>query len=259
MTMNLIFDADMLLFVSLLECEKPMHWSNDIWTLHCDFTEAKVYYSNFVVDLTEKVLNHYNYADGGDYKLFMCLTDKAHANFRNIEVYDEYKANRNGKRRPVCFNQMRKWILDTYVCYMEPHLEADDCAGLLTQEVKGDYVLISGDKDFRSLPGKFYDFMRDKYFNTTEKDAVRWHLLQTIMGDTTDGYKGAAGFGEVKSNRILDELGVSWNTVLRAYRGDEQEALKNARLAYILHKKGDYDWKTGSIRLWEPHLLSDME
>lgn len=56
--MNLIFDADMLLFVSLLESEKAVHWSNDIWTLHCDMREACVYYDNFVTDLTEKVLNH---------------------------------------------------------------------------------------------------------------------------------------------------------------------------------------------------------
>ena len=42
--MNLIFDADMLLFVSLLECEKPVHWGNDIWTLHCDMREATTYF-----------------------------------------------------------------------------------------------------------------------------------------------------------------------------------------------------------------------
>lgn len=248
--MNLIFDADMLLFVSLLECEKAIHWSNDIWTLHCDMREACVYYDNFVTDLTEKVLNHYKY--DGDYMLFMCLTDKEHDNFRNVEIFADYKANRKGKRRPVCFNQMREWIRDNYISYMEPHLEADDCAGLLAHEVKGDYILISGDKDFRSISGKFYDFMRDKYFQTSDEDADKFHLYQTILGDSTDNYKGAPGFGEVKAKRILDELGYTWETVLKAYRGNEQEALKNARLAYILHKEGDYDWKTGSIKLWEP-------
>lgn len=250
--MNLIFDADMLLFVSLLECEKPIHWGDDLWTLHCDMREATVYYNNFVKELTEKILNHYKYE--GDYRLFMCLTDKEHENFRNTEVFADYKANRNGKRRPVCFHPMRKWIQENYVVYMEPHLEADDCAGLLTQELtEGDYVLVSGDKDFRALPGKFYDFMRDKYFETSEEDAERWHLYQTIMGDVTDGYRGAAGFGEVKTKRLLDTYGASWSTVLKAYKGDEEEALKNARLAYILHKKGDYDWKHGTIKLWEPN------
>ncbi|NJE34607.1 hypothetical protein E0L13_06220 [Megasphaera sp. SW808] len=249
--MNIIFDADMLLFVSLLACEKPEHWGNDIWTLHCDFNEAKVYLDNFVLELSEKVLNHYK-AEDGEYKIFMCLTDKDHENFRNAEVWPEYKGNRKEARRPVCFNRMREYIKDTYVCYLEPHLEADDCAGLLTQDVEGDYVLVSGDKDFRAIPGKFYDFMRDKYYETSEEDAVRWHLYQTIIGDTTDNYKGAAGFGPVKAERLLEEYGYSWATVLKAYRGDEQEALKNARLAYILHRKGDYDWKTGSIRLWEP-------
>ena len=141
---------------------------------------------------------------------------------------------------------------------MEPHLEADDCCGLLTKELEGDYVLVSGDKDFRAIEGKLYDFMRNEYFETTKEDARRWHLKQTIMGDTTDNYKGASGFGEIKTTRLLDELGYTWETVLRAYKGDAEEALKNARLAYILHEKGDYDWKTGSIRLWEPDSSCDM-
>lgn len=120
--------------------------------------------------------------------------------------------------------------------------------------MEGDYVLISGDKDFKAIPGKFYDFMRNEYFDTSEEDARRWHLKQSIMGDTTDNYKGAVGYGEVKTTRLLEEHGYTWDTVLKAYGGDAQEALKNARLAYILHDKGDYDWKTGSIRLWTPTL-----
>ena len=248
--MNLIFDADMLLFVSFLACEQPVHWGNDIWTLHCDMREATTYFSNFAKELSDKILDHYKYK--GEYRWFMCLTDKDHVNFRNEEVFKDYKGNRTSKRRPICFNPMREWIRENFVCYMEPHLEADDCCGLLTKELEGDYVLVSGDKDFRAIDGKFYDFMRNEYFETTKEDARRWHLKQTIMGDTTDNYKGAPGFGEVKATRLLDELGYTWDTVLRAYKGDAEEALKNARLAYILHEKGDYDWKTGSIRLWEP-------
>lgn len=240
----------MLLYVSLLECEKPVHWGNDVWTLHCDMREATVYFSSFVQELSEKVLNHYKYE--GEYGLYMCLTDKEHENFRNRDVYPEYKANRDSKRRPVCFNQMREWIIDNYVTYLKPHLEADDCAGMLTTVAAGDYILVSGDKDFRSIPGKFYDFLRDTYYESTEEDAIRWHYYQTIMGDTTDGYKGASGYGEVKTSRLLDDHGVSWDTVLKAYKGDEEEALKNARLAYILHREGDYDWENGTVRLWTP-------
>ena len=208
------------------------------------------YFSNFAKELSDKILDHYKYT--GEYRWFMCLTDKDHVNFRNAEVFEDYKGNRTNKRRPICFNPMREWIRENFVCYMEPHLEADDCCGLLTKELEGDYVLVSGDKDFRAIEGKFYDFMRNEYFDTTKEDARRWHLKQTIMGDTTDNYKGASGFGEVKTTRLLEELGYTWDTVLRAYKGDAKEALKNARLAYILHEKGDYDWKTGSIRLWEP-------
>lgn len=98
----------MLLFVSLIECEHPVHWGNDIWTLHCDMGEATEYFSSFAKELSDKVLDHYKYQ--GKYRWFMCLTDKEHENFRNVEVFDGYKANRNSKRRPICFNPMREWI-----------------------------------------------------------------------------------------------------------------------------------------------------
>ena len=104
--------------------------------------------------------------------------------------------------------------------------------------------MISGDKDFRSIPCRFYDFMRNEYYNTTLKEANYFHLYQTLIGDTVDNYKGCPKVGEVKAKRILDNE-PTWEAVVRAYEANgltEEDALENARLAFIL-RKGYYNKK----------------
>lgn len=240
---TILFDADMLLFVACLGVEKPIEWNDGLWTLHCDLHEAQAGFSSLVSDLIDKVLDHYKYS--GKYEIKMCLTDDD--NFRK-DILPDYKGNRKGSRRPVCFHPMRQWIHETYPTIQEPRLEADDCIGL---SLTKDCVIISGDKDMRCLPAPFFDFMRNEYFDTTLEEADYWHYYQTILGDTADHYKGAPGYGAVKTARILEQEGPLWSTVLKAFKGDDKEALMSAQVAHIL-RKGDYNWKTKEIKLWTP-------
>lgn len=242
---TIIFDADMLLFVACLGAEKPIEWEEGLWTLHCDFNEATTAFSSLTADLIAKVLDHYKYT--GKYEIKMCLTDTD--NFRK-DILPEYKGNRKGSRRPVCFNPMREWIAKTYPTTMEPRLEADDCIGL---SLTDDCIIISGDKDMRCLPAPFFDFLRNEYFETTPEEADYWHYYQTILGDTADHYKGAVGFGAVKTKKLLDQYGAKWSTVLKAFKGDVETALVSAQVAHIL-RKGDYNWNTKEITLWKPPI-----
>ncbi len=241
---KILFDADMLLFVSCLGVEKSIDWGDGIWTLHCELNEATAAFSEMVSNLIDKVLDHYKYE--GKYELLMCLTDDD--NFRK-ELLPEYKANRKGSRRPLCFKPMREWIHQTYPTLQLPKLEADDCIGISIGDA--DCIIISGDKDMRCLPAPFFDFMRNEYFETTQEEADYWHAYQTIVGDTADNYKGAPGFGPVKTKKLLDDKGVTWDTVVSAFKGDAQEALLSAQVAHIL-RPGDYDKETGGIKLWKP-------
>jgi len=240
---KILFDADMLLFVSCLGVEKPIDWGDGLWTLSCDFNEASAEFSEMTANLIAKVLDHYKYE--GRYEILMCLTDVA--NFRK-ELLPEYKANRKGTRRPICFTPMREWIHKTFPTLQLPRLEADDCIGL---SISDDCIIISGDKDMRCLPASFYDFKRNEYFETTEEEADYWHYYQTIVGDTADNYKGAAGYGPVKTKRLLDTKGATWDTVLSAFGNDEDTALLSAQVAHIL-RPGEYDLETGKVKLWNP-------
>ena len=74
-----------------------------------------------------------------------------------------------------------------------------------------------------------------------------------MMGDQTDGYIGVKGYGEVKSNRLI-EKNPNWRTVVSTYISagmTEDDAVQTARLAHIL-SWNDYDIGEGKIKLWQP-------
>lgn len=124
--------------------------------------------------------------------------------------------------------------------------------------------------------------------------AQRFHLFQTLAGDATDGYPGCPGIGLTRAEALLDNpvflrptegaitRGVNkgnsttkwvsepttdlWGMVVSHYRKGYQgspevdpakEALRTARLAYILHHE-DYDRETESITLWTPDRIRQL-
>lgn len=243
---KLVFDADMILYVACNRNEQVIEWEDGMFTLHCYFEDVKNSFDEHVSELVDTVLEHYNHH--GKYEIVMCLSHPD--NFRKRLVDEEYKANRNTLRRPLCYKAMREWIAKEYNTLMYEGLEADDVVGITVG--KND-VAISGDKDFRCIPCKQYDFMRNEFFDVSKEDADYFHLYQTLIGDSTDGYKGCPHIGDVRAKRILNES-PTWDKVVDTYiknGSTEEEALKNARLAFIL-RKGYYNKKTHEVKLWTP-------
>lgn len=236
----------MMIYLALQNAEKEFVWEDDFYTLSADFNEAIVSFDNHLAELVPLVLNHWNIE--GEYQIIMAMTDLKN-NFRK-SISEEYKANRKSKRRPLMFLPMREWVMDNFNTLMIDNLEADDCIGISADK---NSIMLSGDKDFRSIPCRFYDFLRNEFYETTKEEAFYFHMYQTLIGDTADNYKGCPKIGEVRAKRILDEE-CSWEAVVRAYKANgstEEEALVNARLAFIL-QKGYYNKKTKEVKLWTP-------
>ena len=246
---KLLFDADMLLYIACEKAERIVHWYDGIYSLYGDLNEAIIHYDNHVRELTELVLEHYNIE--GEYEGVMCLSDNEH-NFRNL-IYPEYKANRGEKRRPILYKPMREWVMNAYNIVCLPWLEADDCIGL--QANTKDTIVISGDKDLRTVPSRFYDFSRNIFYEYDQEESDKFHLMQTLTGDSTDNYKGCPNIGSTRAERFLDKEGYTWENVVNMYKkqgSTESEAITNARLAFIL-RKGFYDKKNQRVRLWLPN------
>ena len=109
----------------------------------------------------------------------------------------------------------------------------------------------------KQIPGTLYNL--DETFTIDEQSGWEWFLIQTLAGDSTDGYSGAPGFGVKTSIKFFSEHGYTWDSVVKAFESKgltSDEALLNARLAKIL-TANDYDFKTNRPILWTPTNASD--
>lgn len=246
--LKILIDADMIVFEVCSAVETSIDWGDDLWTLHADAGEAKDRVDNRVQSIIDKILLKLSYE--GTYEILMCFSDTE--NFRK-KILPTYKANRIGKRKPICYQAVVEWVQENYTCYQRPALEADDCIGILATIHKGTSVAVSGDKDFRSIPCTLYNYQTGKFYATTEEEADRWHLTQTLIGDTTDNYTGCVGVGKVKAKKILGD-NPTWESVLQAFIQHgmtEHDAITQARVARIL-RASDYDFKSKKPILWSP-------
>ena len=132
-----------------------------------------------------------------------------------------------------------------------PTLEADDALGIYATANPGN-VICSPDKDMRQIPGQLFDMKETMSVN--EAEGAKWHLIQTLAGDQTDGYAGVPGIGVKRAVSLFEEKGYSWKTVVQAFADkdlSEEVALENARLARILQCT-DYDVTNQQPILWTP-------
>lgn len=139
-------------------------------------------------------------------------------------------------------------------------LEADDLLGILatTPPKYDDAIVVSLDKDLRTIPGRHLNPGKEtEPVVVTELEADHSWLMQTLTGDTSDGYVGIPGVGPKKALKILmntSSLAAKWRRVVEAFRADkltEADALTQARVARIL-RRSDYDKDSKSVLLWHP-------
>ena len=241
---TLLIDGDILLYQESMAVEQEFDWGDDWWTLFGDLREAQERVDVWLQDIKE-LLN----AD----KFVLTLTGRN--NWRK-DVLPTYKSNRKGKRKPVVYKALKQYLIDTYKTALFDRLEADDLMGLLQTDPSNseETVIVSEDKDMMTIPGLLYRPIRPEegVQKITEEEADRNHLLQSLMGDSTDGYSGCPGIGPKTAEKILKEN--DWSLVVAAYEKaglTEEDALQQARVARIL-RHGEYDRKKDEVKLWHP-------
>ena len=164
----------------------------------------------------------------------------------------------------MLYDFIRNYLKETgYKVYEKPQLEADDVIGILATSnkiIKGDKVVWSLDKDFKTIPCKFRRESPDGSHESrciSPEEADWWFMYQTLIGDKVDGYEGCKGVGDKTARKILGEIGEKslidmWQTVKETYTTKgytEADALLNARMARILRAE-DYDFKKKEVKLW---------
>ena len=242
--MKLLLDTDILIYKAIASTEVEIDWGDDIWSLFTDLNDAKRAFEKQVNFITEKL---------GSDDVLHCLTDPKD-NFRK-HIAPTYKSNRKGSRKPVGFVALRDWVEETFDTLMKPSLEADDVLGIVATKPDnmGKCIVVSDDKDFKTIPCKLYRPMADEKLDITQQQADTYFLTQTLTGDPVDGYSGCKGVGEKTAKKILGTRPV-WDSVEQAYIKagyTRDDALEQARLARIL-RWTDWDEKKGEPILWTP-------
>ena len=251
MSRTLLFDADSFAYSVACMVETPIHWGDDLWTLHSDAKEAKLQLDNTIKRVVDLI-------DGTNSLFFLTDGD----NFRKA-VLPTYKMKRKETRKPTILGELREYLIEKYGAVRWESLEADDVVGIHSTSptlVKGERVIVSIDKDMKTIPGLVFNPNNADVgiIKITEEQADLYHMTQTLTGDPTDGYSGCPGVGAVKAAKILNVPRADrWNAVLQAFKDaelGEEEALRQARVARIL-RAGEYDKKTGKVKLWTPQMI----
>lgn len=264
---TLLIDADIVAYKFSAASERKYNWGDGIISVAQDEN-----YNPFqkAVDYVEEIKEKLGATD-----IIICLSDPD-ANFRKL-ILESYKGNRKGIPKPLHLMAVKDHLANTYPSYIRPTLEADDIMGILSTHptlVKGKKIIVSSDKDLQQIVGYLYNPDKDKDVRLiAPSSALRFHMYQTLVGDTADNYKGCPRIGDIKANRILDDAEQRYSTTHPTQRAsmektywlaivdtyedaglDEVDALVQAQVSRMLTHT-DYDFKNREVILWQPPLV----
>lgn len=242
-----LLDADIIAYRSAVAAQEDIDWGDGEEGLTVN-TPAAIYNA---LSMTE----HWLKLSGAD-KAMLCLSCEDGNYFRR-SLSAEYKAERGGK--PQAYSAVVEALSEKYEITMIPGLEADDVMGILGTSPKLDRpVIVSMDKDMKTVPAFVLNPLKDKKPKLIRPaDADRFWMMQTLMGDRIDGYKGLDRVGPKTAERLLygtRNVDQMWRIVVIEYEARGRtfdDALLNARLSRILRRE-DYDKKKEEIYLWHP-------
>ena len=237
--MKLLIDADFIVYKSCAAAETEIDFSDDVILVTSNFSDA--------LSATNKELTKIRDKFGSFSDIVLFFSDSV--NFRK-KILPEYKGHRN-RKKPCGYKRVINALKVTYDVIVMPELEADDAMGIYSTQYPGN-IIVSPDKDMKQIPGELYNL--DEGFTITEEEGAKWHLIQSLAGDQTDGYSGVPGIGVKRAVTLFEKEGYSWKTVVKAFEDkglNTYTALTNARLARIL-TADDYDFDKKEPILWSP-------
>lgn len=238
--MSALIDCDFIVYKNCAAAETEIDFGEDIILVASKFSDA--------LRMVEEDLYRIAQDLGCFDDSILFFSDSV--NFRKA-IDPDYKGHRN-RKKPCGYKRVINALKETFPVVVLPQLEADDAMGIYATRDAG-HVIVSPDKDMRQIPGDLYN-LKDPVETIDEEEARRWHLIQTLAGDQTDGYAGVPGIGIKRAVALFEKEGYTWETVVNAFAAkdlDEDVALRNARLAKILHFE-NYDFDTKTVKHWLP-------
>ena len=235
--MKLLIDCDYIVYKCCAAAEAELDFGDDVILVTSKFSDAYKCVQRDINRIKEEFPFHS--------ELILFFTSPN--NFRK-KILPDYKGHRN-RKKPCGFKRVINQLKKDYKVIVKDTLEADDTMGIYATKYPGN-IIVSPDKDMKQIPGKLYNF--EETIDITPEEGARWHLIQSLAGDNTDGYSGVPGIGIKRAEKIFSEKGYTWKAVVETFEEKgmtEADALINARLARIL-TKDDYDEAKEEPILW---------
>tara|TARA_R100001510_G_C7596226_1_gene164256 strand:+ start:129 stop:905 length:777 start_codon:yes stop_codon:yes gene_type:complete len=243
---TMLVDGDILAYMCSAQMQEPIKWDDDIWTLHASESKS--------IDKLADTLTYYSQILWCN-NIVIALSSKT--NFRK-KLSPLYKYNRRNIQKPLTYLPCREWMEKNYKTYKYDYLEGDDVLGILATSdiIEGDKVILTKDKDLKTIPSTIWFMQGDDYTIIDEQEADYNHMLQTLAGDATDGYSGCPSVGMKTAAKILEPLKgnkeAMWEAVVKRYKVNnlsEKFALLQARLARII-RSDEYNFERKRPILW---------
>ena len=193
--MKLLIDADYIVYKSCAAAETELDFGDDVIVVTSLFNDA---YSATLRELTKLKDQFGSFSD-----IILFFSDTK--NFRK-EVFPAYKGHRN-RKKPCGYKRVVNKLKTEFEVIIMPTLEADDSMGIYSTKYPGN-IIISPDKDMKQIPGKLYNL--DETFTVSAEEGAKWHLIQSLAGDQTDGYPGVPGRGVKRAEALFKKEGYSW-------------------------------------------------
>lgn len=207
---------------------------------------------NFAKKVLESRLTRcVGYVHSGSSELYITGKD----NFRTL-LYPQYKANRT-RAKPVHLKALMDYSVERLGATVVDGMEADDMLTIRATELDEagkEWVIISPDKDLRTMPGHHYDPFKEDYKVIDPLEAAFNFYSQVLTGDTADNIPGVYKCGPVKATRLLEDCydeHEMWEVCKGVYAEagiPDEDLIRNARLLHMLRHKKD---------LWEPPCLDE--
>lgn len=158
-------------------------------------------------------------------------------NFRfDIAKSYEYKGNRKETEKPVHLPATRQHLIDRYSAVVSSGEEADDLISKRAASLGYNCVVASIDKDMLQIPCYHYNFGRGEWYEVDEFGGLKFFYSQILTGDRADNIIGLYKVGPVKAEKLLSDCETEedlWEAVLKAYDGDLERVVENARLLWL--------------------------
>ena len=181
--------------------------------------------------------------DGSPFKVYLT----GDGNFRyDVAVTVPYKGNRRDTKKPEFLPDARDYLVEDYGAVVSSGEEADDLIAIEATKLGPHTIIASVDKDFLQVPCVHYNTNKQTFTEQDELSATRFFYTQILTGDRADNIQGLHRVGPIKAAMILgestDEVEM-YNKCVRAYDGDVDRVIENARLLWLRREEG---------QLWHP-------